>query len=225
MKQINKFLVTVGICMATLGAFAQTSVSLPFIGQGNGTAGGLVPQGLSGYLQILPTASLSTNLYSGTNITVKSGFLGYAGMNYTNPITGTVYTGITNGVLPLYVTNSAAFADIDLWANRDGTTPLVNLNVDINGYSANFTNLMTFTFATINGGGLPCSTGTGSSVAFSVNGNGTNDVVIQTNLFASAVLQGARKVRLLSVVSANSNTNGNGQVVNVWLNGYKPGGQ
>ena len=217
MKQINKFLVTVGICMATLGAFAQSGVSLPFIGQGNGTDGGLVPQGLSGYLQITPT---STNSYGVSATYVKSGFLGYAGMNYTNPVTQAVFTGTTNGVLPIYVTNTAAFSDVDLWANRDGTAPVANVNVQVNGISSLFTNILTFNFATINGGGVPVTTGAGL-VSFSVTGNGTNDVVVQTNLFTSAAIQGARKLRLLSVVSSNAGTNG--QVVNCWLNGYKPG--
>jgi hypothetical protein len=227
MKLFNKIIVTVGICMATLGAFAQSSVSLPFIGQGNGTDSGLVPQGLSGYLQMFTNGTASrTFSYGDSTLTyVKGGFLGYAGMNYTNPVTGAVFTGTTNGALPIYTTNSAGFADVALWANRDGSAPIANVSARINGYDANFTNLVTFTFATINGGGHPVTTGTGSSVAFSMTGNGTNDVEIQTNLFTSAVLQGARGLRLLSVVSANANTNGNGQVVNLWLNGAKPGGQ
>jgi hypothetical protein len=223
MKLFNKIIVTVGICMATLGAFAQSGVSLPFIGQGNGTDGGLVPQGLSGYLQITP---YTTNSYGATNTYVKGGFLDYAGMSYTNPVTGVVYTGTTNGALPIYVTNTAAFSDIDLWANRDGSALVGNISADVVGYGATFTNTVGFNFAVIDGGGLPINTGTGSGLQFSLTGNGTNDVEVQTNLLVSTTIQGARKLRLLSVTSTGVGTGGtNGQVRNVWLNGYKPGGQ
>ena len=221
MKQINKFLVTVGICMATLGAFAQTSVSLPFIGQGNGTDGGLVPQGLSGYLQI---QKQTTNSYNSSTVAyVKGGFLGYSGMNWTNPFSGVVYTGTTNGALPIFVTNSAAFQDVDLWANRDGTALVGNISATIQGYASIFTNVVSFNFATVNGGGQVTTTGAGSLLTFDVTGNGTNVLTVQTNLLVSASIQGARRLRLLSVYSNNAGTNG--QVVNVWLNGAKPGGQ
>lgn len=219
MKFIKILTVIASLCVMSIGAFAQTSVSLPFIGVGGNGLGGLVPQGLSGYLQI---TAQSTNSYGSSSLAyVRGGFLGYAGMTYTNPYSGTVFTGATNGVLPTYVTNAAAIGDVDLWANRDGTALVGNISAQINGISAAFTNIVTFNFATINGGGVPVTTGAGL-VSFSMTGNGTNDVVVQTNLLVSTTIQGARKLRLLNVASTNQGTNG--QVVNVWLNGAKPAG-
>ena len=223
MNKFYKIVIAVSVLVTTaVGAFAQSGVSLPFIGQGNNTDGGQVPNGISGYLQITP---YSTNSYGATNLVyVKSGFLGYASMTYTNPVTGVVYTGNTNGVIPLYVTNANGFADIDLWANRDGSALVGNISVDVLGYGATFTNTVGFNFAVINGGGLPVTTGAGSGLQFSVTGNGTNDVVAQTNLLVSTTIQGARKLRLTSVTSTGVGTGGtNGQVVNIWVNGYKPG--
>lgn len=219
-KLFKSILTIAALCMVSLGAFAQSGVSLPFIAQGINTDGGLIPQGISGYLQF---SASSTNSYNSTNTYVIRGYQGYAGLLYTNPFSGVVYSGVTNSPVPVFATNANAIADIDLWADRDGTPPSsLSVNVDVAGVNAAFTNTVTFNFATILGGGLPVSTGDGL-VSFSVTGNGTNDVVVKTNLFTSAVLQGVRKVRLLNVASTNAGTNG--WLVNCWLDGYKPAGQ
>ncbi len=192
----------------TGAAFGQVGQSLPFIGFGQDNA-------YNGYLQI--TAN-NTNTYGSTNLVYTRGsFTTNVLTAITNPANGLVITGYVSQVFPNYLTNASAFQDVNLWANRDGTPPVVNLSADINGTSAQFTNIVTFTFAA-----GPTPTGNVGTQpqnlwSFSMNGNGTSDVVLATNV-PSSFLQGMRKLRLLSVGSSGA---GNGQVVNVWLNGYR----
>ena len=204
--------------MVSLGAFAQMGTSLPFIGQGDNTIGGQIPTDISGYLQF--NAS-STNSYGSTNVWVMRGYNWYSGLNYTNPYSGVVYN--TNSIVPVFVTNTAAIGDVDLWANRDGTTPVANISATIAGQTSAFTNTVTLNFALINGGGYVVTTGTGSGLTFSMTGNGTNIVTVQTNLLVSATVQGARRIRLNNLASTNAGTNG--WLVNCWVNGYKPNAQ
>ena len=217
-KTFKKFSAIAAICMVSLGAFAQMGTSLPFIGQGDNTIGGQIPTDISGYLQF--NAS-STNSYGSTNVWVMRGYNWYSGLNYTNPYSGVVYN--TNSIVPVFVTNTAAIGDVDLWANRDGTTPVANISATIAGQTSAFTNTVTLNFALINGGGYVVTTGTGSGLTFSMTGNGTNIVTVQTNLLVSATVQGARRIRLNNLASTNAGTNG--WLVNCWVNGYKPNAQ
>ena len=219
MKQINKFIIAVAALMAvSFGAYAQSGVSIPFIGQGMSSAVSEIPGANSGYLQF---NALSTNSYGDSTLVWYKGFnSGYAGQIYTNPFTGVISNGGTNGfIIPNIVTNSSGIGDIELWSDRDGTTPSISLSADINGSGAAFTNTVTLNFCAIFGGGLKPSAAQ-NNISLAMTGNGTNDVIISTNLFTSGFLQGARKLRLVSVAATNAGTNG--QVVNVWINGYKP---
>lgn len=198
-------LCAVALCMSPPPTQAQSGQSLNFI---------------NGYnLQI---TTLTTNTYSGTNSYSK-------GFTQTNSGTYPYVSSFS----PIWFTNTQAFSDATLWCDRDGTTPSLNIAVDVNGLNAIFTNTVTFNFATIaynveSGQGVAAlpTTSANGLFSFSITGNGTNDVVLQTNV-PSAFLQGARRLRLLSVgVSTGTGTGGtNGTVVGVWLDGYKPVGQ
>ena len=223
---VRAAVVIVALAVAT-SAVAQSVVAIPFIGQGyNSSITTQIPQDISGSLQI---ANGGTYSYGGTNTWVNRALLignGYFYTNtansmmtnyYTDPIWGTTYT---NGqIAPLYITNTLAIADIDLWCNRDGTPLVGSLCADIVGLNASFTNIVTFNFALIYGVGTNTATSSmGSALAFSLTGNGTTHVNVASNLLASATLQGARKIRLVSVVSTNAGTNGQ---ANVWLCGSR----
>lgn len=174
------------------------------------------PNFINGFnLQVL---TLTTNTYSGTNT--------YA-VAYTQT-NSTIYPYVS-GRSPVTKTNTQAFSDVTLWANRDGTPPIANISVDVQGINANFTNLVTFNFAAIPNGSEdgfvplnPC-TDASNLFSFSVTGNGTNDVVVKTNL-PTALLQGARALRCLSVTDTCPGGTGgtNGTVLHIKLNGYKP---
>lgn len=208
MKMFKHLLAGVFFVTATVSAFAQVGQSLPFIGAGQDNA-------YNGYLQI---NAYTTNSYGSTNLAyAKGSYLTNVLTAITNPANGLVITGYVSQVAINYVTNEAGIADVTLWANRDGTPPVANLSADINGTSAAFTNTVTFTFAagpTANG---LVATQPQNLWSFTMFGNGTNDVVLATNV-PQSFLQGMRKLRLLNVASGGG---GSGQVVNVWLNGYK----
>ncbi|MEI6195401.1 MAG: hypothetical protein WCS42_13835 [Verrucomicrobiota bacterium] len=133
----------------------------------------------------------------------------------------------TSGYTPIWTTNSAGFSDVALWANRDGTAPLGNISVDLVGNGATCTNQVTFVFAmlpvNIPEAGIPNNpTSTGGTFTFTTTMNGTNDVVLATNLNTS-LLQGIHGIRLAGIYTTNlaglSTTN---TVVGVWLNGFTP---
>lgn len=188
--------------MTSVAAFAQSGQTLSFI---------------NGYnLQVTAT---STNSYSGTNTFAKG---------YT--ITNSAAYPPVSAYSPIWKTNTQAFSDVTLWADRDGTPPNVNITVRIKGLNANFTNTGTFRFASISalsmssdyppGTFIPCTSSNGQ-FAFTVTGNGTNDVVFPTNA-PSYLLQGSRALRLTGVEWSNAGTDGT--IVGAWLDGYKPAG-
>ncbi|MDE2100602.1 MAG: hypothetical protein KGL39_25385 [Patescibacteria group bacterium] len=203
------------LIMASVSAFAQSGQSLNFIGSGGG---GGNAQGNSGNMWIVPA---TTNLFNGTDTYQKGGTIAYGSI--TNPLSGITYT---NGqIVPTYVTNTSGIADVRLWANRDGTPLLGSIGVDVNGINAAFTNTLTFNFATLaTSAGLP-STSAQNQFSFSIAGNGTNDVVMLTNL-PTGLIQGAQTLRLTSYASSQPGAAAgtNGFIVGIWLNGYKPDG-
>lgn len=196
-----KQLVLAALLGATIPASAQGFVSPSFI---------------TGFNQQLLT--LTTNTYSGTNTFAKS----YVQTN------STVYPYVS-GRQPVMQTNAQAFSDVNLWANRDGTSPLANISVDVQGLNAVFTNVVTFNFATIPNGSedgyVPLNPGSGAQNqwSFSITGNGTNDVVVATNV-PTALLQGCKALRCTSVaMTCPGGTGGtNGTLLHLKFNGFKP---
>lgn len=164
------------------------------------------------YLLILNTNAaaslLATNFYSGTNIWVKGGISitnGAQQSPYFTPI-GTAF----------YQTNTAAFTDVGLWYDRDGTVPSASINVILHGQDTRATNTLTFNFATMSRG-VPNNQAQ-NLWSFSCSANGTNLVGLNTNL-PTALLQGAHGMRLLNITSGNG--------TNVFLDycdlkGFKP---
>lgn len=213
----NLILTALAVFGLTAGAMAQTHQSLSFIGAGgSGFVGGA-----NGLLQMQAT---STNTYGSTAlIYAKGSYVTNVLINVTNAANGLVIQQYQSVFTPIFVTNAAGISDVTLWANRDGTAPLANISVDYFGSAATATNLITLNFAAkpINGGNV--ATGASSLFSFSFNGNGTNDVVITTNL-PQTVLQGNYGFRLISAVSTNGAVQSNVGSLNCWLNGYKPAG-
>ena len=202
--KIIKSLFTLMLFAALFGflaasASAQTAQSKPFF---------------SGYN--LAVTATSTNTFNATNTYAKGFYVTNSG---TYPY--------TSSIVALTVTNTAGIADVQLWADRDGSSPAANISVQLAGLNAAFTNTGLFKFATVPAVSdspeyqavsfLPATVNGSFSVA--ITGNGTTHVVVATNL-PTSVLQGARKLRLTSVEWTNAGTNGT--VVGVWLNGYKP---
>ena len=228
------------IALAIPVARAQTPSSENFIGAGG--SGPIV--GFNGYLQ---TTLGQTNLFGQGATYAKGSYITNVLVTITNPANSLIITGYVSQVFPTFVSNTAAISDQPLWANRDGTAPNCSISVDINGngpFSTNgtanpvgdptFTNAITFTFVPIFGGpgqvagaggppmgGTSAATWAGNTWSFMVNGNGTNDVYVSTNV-PTSFLQGAKALRLLSIISSANAGNTNGQVVGVWLNGYLP---
>jgi hypothetical protein len=197
------------VTTATVSALAQSGQSLPFIGAGQDNA-------YNGYLQIAPGGTYN---FGAANLAyAKGSYVTNVPTPVTNAANGLVINTYVSQVLPTYVTNANGIADVTLWANRDGTPPVANIAADINGVSALFNNTVTFNFAA-----GPTPNGLVANQAqnlwsFTMTGNGTNDVVLATNVPPS-LLQGQRKLRLISVTESGGGTNG--QVVNVWFDGYK----
>ncbi len=202
----TSFKIIIGLCLLGLLAFltssshAQTAQSKPF---------------LSGFnLQVVQT---TTNTFNATNIYAK-------GFVFTN---SGPYP-YTSSIVNVLVTNTAGIGDVQLWANRDGTAPSANISVQIHGVSSIFTNTGLFKFATIPvdtrsanypPGLFQPGTSANNLWSFSVTGNGTNVVVISTNV-PTALLQGNRGLRFLAVEWTNAGTNG--FVDGAFLNGFTP---
>lgn len=199
MKKFSSFLIVAVLLAVTVAANAQSGVSIPF---------------LNGYN--LAVTATSTNTYGATNIYAKG---------YT--VTNSATYPYTSAVQALLATNANAIADVDLWANRDGSVPSLNISVQIAGNSAAFTNTGTFKFAAIPAvsrsgdypAGLYGAATTQNLFSFAVTGNGTNVVCLATNI-PTSVIQGCRGLRLTAVEWSNAGTSGT--VNGVFLNGYKP---
>ena len=215
--KFTKYILALAIAVAALVNFnaqAQTGQSLPFIGQG----GSGVDAGFNGYLQIFPGV---TNTFNVSAPYAKGSFITNVLTSFTNSANGLVTTGYISQLQPTYVTNASWTSDVRLWGNRDGSAAIANISVDINGLNAAFTNQVTFNFATGGADTAPVNTGAQNAFSFTMVGNGTNDVVLSTNL-SQAYLQGNRRLRLTSIwPSTNGVSSGtNGTVVGVWLNGF-----
>lgn len=202
MKDLFKILsvAAVALLVSALPSLAQTPVSLPFF---------------TGYN--LAVTATSTNTYSGTNIYARG---------YT--VTNTTTYPYVSGYSPTLHTNTAAFGDVTLWANRDGTAPSANISVQFSGLNAAFTNTAALTFVSIPAastssdypaGLLQPATETQNKFTFSITGNGTNIVNLATNV-PTAFLQGCKGVRCSQIIWSNAGTNGT--VAGIFLNGFKP---
>lgn len=179
--------------------------------------------------------SQSTNSFNTSGIYAKSVIVTNTAVTITNSANGLIINGYVSSFLPVYVTNSAGFSDCDMWEDRDGTVPAANIAVDVNSGNPLFTNTVTFNFASIaysvgsgvTGSGISAlpSTAAQNLFSFSVTANGTNDVVVATNLPAG-FMTGIRKIRLLNIAVTSSGTTigTNGVVAGVWLSGYHPVG-
>lgn len=173
-------------------------------------------------------SATATNLYNTTNTYANRVVVTNVLVNITNSANGLVIQGYLSTNQPVFVTNTAAIQDCDLWEDRDGTVPAANISCDIVGTNSAFTNVITFYFASIAnvngyiGGPAPLPGTTAQNLfSFSVTGTGTTNAVVATNL-PSNFMTGVRRIRLLSVGATNAGTNG---VVNgIWLNGYHPVG-
>lgn len=176
---------------------------------------------LAGFnLQVSSTngaAYIGTNSFGGTNIYAKG---------YTVTNSGT-YPYVSSYSATL-VTNTSAIQDVALWADRDGSPPSANISVQLSGLNASFTNIFQLRFATIPArsasssyppGFFQPATSANGLFTFTITGNGTNAVVLSTNL-PTAILQGAQGLRLLEISSSNAGTNGT--VAGIFLNGYTP---
>ena len=193
--------VVVGVlALANIPANAQTHQSRAF---------------LSGFnLQVTPT---STNTFGATNIYAKG---------YTVTNSGT-YPYVSSAS-PVITTNTGAFSDVPLYANRDGSAAIAAVSIQITGLNAAFTNTGLFKFTTVPAaprssmyppGLFTNSTSANGLFSVAITGNGTTPVVLTTNL-PTAVLQGAAALRLQAVEWTNAGTNGT--VAGVFLNGFSP---
>jgi hypothetical protein len=159
-------------------------------------------------------------LPAGTTVAVATN--SYAG--YTNATlviqTGTNIFGTNANFMKAGVgySNAPAIRDVSLWANRDGSVPVANINVRMRGVNAAFTNALLFTFAPVpKNDGIAATTGTFS---FTVNGNGANLVDVPTNVPTAFLQNCAGGVRLVSATPSNAGTNG--ALLDVSINGFIP---
>lgn len=214
-------LLTVAVVVGAFSAEAQQSAHYNF---------------LSGSLLNLPAQS--TNLSPAVNSPATTNSWTYATrfvvtnqvVTITNPANGLVITGYQSSYVPVYVTNGSAFADIDLWANQDGSIPLAELTAVYT--SADGTNT---TLAPVikllpiaissdpNKPGYPTVLKTNAQDVFvwaPPSLQGTNLISIGTNL-PTAFLQGEQRVRAEIDVPSNG-TNGAITFYGLWLNGFRP---
>ena len=208
-KNNFKLLVAVvlaGLCLIASApvARAQSFKSIPFLsGVGN-----------------LQVAVASTNTYGTTNIWLKYGYTW--GVAYQTNGNGTVITYGSGLAIPtLDTTNTQAIQDAAMFANRDGSFPSVNFSTHLVGYGAAATNPLTYTLV-----GVPRSVGGAKSTSaqnqwvFTVTPNGTNDVVLVTNV-PTTTFQGCAAIRLLTVAQpATANANTNVTVISAAINGF-----
>lgn len=226
-------------------AVAQQQTARSFIAAGGSGSS----QGWNGFMAInAPVQAPTTNVFGGTNVWSRGFYVTNILTAITNPANSLVITGYVSAAFPYWVTNTSGISDVGLWGNRDGSAAIASIMVDINGgglFATNgpngtFTNVVRFDFAAEGPPvmGVPNTASTapfmgGSAVAtasqnlftFYATGNGSNDVVIITNL-PQSFLQGATSLRMLDAIcttngNATASNGTNGQIVGVWLLGYQ----
>jgi hypothetical protein len=222
MKNTKSFLKLAMVAVASFAlavtAIAQTPTSLSFIGNGDG-------------YNLLLNAD-TTNTTTSTNVWAQGYHTASVLMPYTNASSGLVQSNWMTTNAPNWFTNTiGGISDVNLWANRDGTALIGNINVDMYGMNGWFTNQVHFTFQTIGGGGgnngIPANIADSTAQntwEFMLTGNSSNHVSLSTNI-PTGFLQGARRLRLTVSTPAQGLQHGtNGWITGVWLNGYKPTG-
>jgi hypothetical protein len=214
----NKFYIALLALALAVSASAQSFVSENFLNGSN--------------ILVIPS---STNTYGATNTWNYNPQLVYSNAiitinTFTTPyIYTTNWTVFTNSVQG--TTNTAAFRDVDLWANRDGSALTANVAVHVTGLdAAQATNILTVLLTAIPSGGglanlgasLPASTQGQNQFTFTVTANGTNDVVLATNL-PTTFLQGSGRLRAQVQSPTQGTTSGtNCLVKSIRINGWKP---
>lgn len=233
------------IATIAMPTFGQQFTPRSFLGAGGSGAS----QGWNGFMALnAPQQATTTNAFGGTNVWSRGFYVTNVLTAITNPANSLVITGYVSAAFPNWVTNTSGISDVDLWGNRDGSAAIASIMVDINGgglFATNgpngtFTNVVRFDFAaegppvmgvpnTTAGapfmGGSRAATASQNLFSFTATGNGSNDVVIITNL-PQSFLQGAQSLRMLDAIcttngSATASNGTNGQVVGVWLLGYQ----
>lgn len=148
----------------------------------------------------------------------------------TNAANGLIITGYQSVLVPVYVTNGNAFADIDLWANQDGSIPSMELTAvytSADGTNTTLAPVITLYPVAITGDpgtpGYPTVLKTNVQDLFTFTGptlQATNILSIGTNL-PTAFLQGEHRLRAQISVPSNG-TNGAITFYGLWLNGWRP---
>lgn len=163
-------------------------------------------------------------LPAGTTVVVATN--SYAGYTAATLViqTGTNIFGTNANFMKAGVgySNAPAFADVPLWANRDGSVATANISAHIRGVNVAFTNVLTFHFYAVPRGNKLAATGAQNGFTFTMTGNGTNDVLLATNL-PTVFCQGSGALRLLDITPSNAGTNG--ALISCALNGFSPTGQ
>lgn len=90
----------------------------------------------------------------------------------------------------------AATRDVDVFDNRNGDPASTSLLIALCGDNAAATNTITFVFGH-SANGIDYGTGSADKISITMTANGTNQVIVSTNVVASFV-QGQAKLRLLS---------------------------
>ena len=119
---------------------------------------------------------------------------------------------------------STVYNDARLWANKDGTTANVALLFSVVGTNAAATNTFTFTVRPVHDVGTTSVNDVTDSVrsfAVALVATGTTRATIATNV-PTALLQGVKALRLVSVATSDEGGNAAGMVATAKLVGFVP---
>lgn len=176
--------------------------------------------------QYMYVTNNSTTVYGATNVQVVSTSgdrLFYSVANSSIPVT--LVSGVsyyTNTLVSnTNVVNAAAWKDVDAFADRNGNVGAMNITVIASLESLAATNAVTFTFQRVPDGTNPETVSSAANplvFVFAVTGNTNN--VFSTNL-VSAFSTANAKIRLKTIVTANSSTNAAVLIRGISLNGFR----
>lgn len=117
--------------------------------------------------------------------------------------------------LPVAVSRSAG-----LWSNPDGSNPNAALMISCIGTNANATNTVAITLYTVPDG-ENVSTSSLNTMTFTINANGTTRATASTNV-PTAILQGAKAIKITSIVTGSSAAGGGALTITPKLVGFVP---
>jgi hypothetical protein len=207
---MKNLLLIIGLTFATFVASGQNYLSQSFLNQ---------------------KSLLVSNTLSISNLANFSGQSNIFGVRWTNSaLTGVSVTGAGN--------TTTLIKDVDLWSRADGdwwgarfagqgssdTNTAIsphNLFVRLLTGGSGANAAVTFTFIPIYDGLETPVVGTGMNWSFAVTSAGTASVTVATNV-PTWKWPGAKKLRLLSIVNADTDASSEVWVDRVSLNGYRP---